>query len=97
MDNERSSSTIHRLVAHYGDRLTSENPPRRRCPTLPEHGSKEAEEGGTLIPAPRHPGSSAPLDVGSGSHAQQTSRIMLALWNRPLPQSESDQYVSRFA
>jgi UDP-N-acetylglucosamine 2-epimerase (non-hydrolysing) len=27
------------------------------------------------------------LSVGSGSHAQQTARIMLALWNKLLPQS----------
>ena len=29
------------------------------------------------------------LGVGSGSHAQQTARIMLALWNRPLLQGLS--------
>ena len=29
------------------------------------------------------------LGVGSGSHAQQTARIMRALWNRPLLQSLS--------
>ena len=29
------------------------------------------------------------LGVGSGTHAQQTARVMLALWNRPLLQSLS--------
>ena len=29
------------------------------------------------------------LGVGSGSHAQQRARVMLALWNRPLLQSLS--------
>ena len=34
------------------------------------------------------------LGVGSGSHAQQTARVMLALWNRPLLQGLSWQMYS---
>jgi len=32
IDNERPSPTVHWLAVHYGDRLASENHPRRRCP-----------------------------------------------------------------
>ena len=55
-------------------------------------GAGEQGSGGErneLSPAPLPLRTSAPLGVGFGSHAQQTARIMLALWNRPLPQSLS--------